>query len=61
MVEAMRHAYVDRNFALGDPDFVEEPARPPPVQGLCRRDPRRRSIPDKAATSKDVQPGVAAA
>ncbi|MET0749001.1 MAG: gamma-glutamyltransferase [Rhizobium sp.] len=25
MVEAMRHAYVDRNAALGDPDFVNNP------------------------------------
>ena len=25
MVEAMRHAYVDRNSALGDPDFVDNP------------------------------------
>ena len=25
MVEAMRRAYVDRNTALGDPDFVENP------------------------------------
>jgi gamma-glutamyltranspeptidase/glutathione hydrolase len=25
MVEAMRHAYVDRNFALGDPEFVKNP------------------------------------
>ncbi|AVO38259.1 gamma-glutamyltransferase [Pukyongiella litopenaei] len=25
MVEAMRHAFVDRNSALGDPDFVENP------------------------------------
>jgi gamma-glutamyltranspeptidase/glutathione hydrolase len=25
MVEAMRHAYVDRNSALGDPDFVKNP------------------------------------
>jgi len=25
MVEAMRHAYVDRNTSLGDPDFVENP------------------------------------
>lgn len=25
MVEAMRHAYVDRNTALGDPDFVDNP------------------------------------
>jgi gamma-glutamyltranspeptidase/glutathione hydrolase len=25
MVEAMRHAYVDRNFSLGDPDFVKNP------------------------------------
>ncbi|PYE46855.1 gamma-glutamyltransferase 1 [Rhizobium sp. PP-F2F-G20b] len=25
MIEAMRYAYVDRNSALGDPDFVENP------------------------------------
>ncbi|KRD49520.1 MULTISPECIES: gamma-glutamyltransferase [unclassified Ensifer] len=25
MIEAMRHAYVDRNTSLGDPDFVENP------------------------------------
>ena len=25
MVEAMRHAYVDRNFQLGDPDFWKNP------------------------------------
>ena len=25
MVEAMRHAYVDRNSALGDPDFIDNP------------------------------------
>ena len=25
MVEAMRHAFVDRNTALGDPDFVDNP------------------------------------
>lgn len=25
MVEAMRHAYIDRNTALGDPDFVDNP------------------------------------
>ena len=25
MVEAMRHAYVDRNFSLGDPVFVKNP------------------------------------
>jgi len=25
LVEAMRHAYVDRNFSLGDPDFIQNP------------------------------------
>jgi gamma-glutamyltranspeptidase/glutathione hydrolase len=40
-IEAMRHAYVDRNSYLGDPDFVKQPARRAARQGLCREDPRR--------------------
>ena len=39
MVEAMRHAYVDRNTALGDPDFVENPVDEADERRLCRGDP----------------------
>ena len=39
MVEAMRHAYVDRNTALGDPDFVENPVDEADERRLRRGDP----------------------
>ena len=55
--EAMRHAYVDRNFELGDPDFVENP-----LDRLLSKDYAatiRAKIADgKAGNSKDTQPGV---
>ncbi|WP_448204852.1 gamma-glutamyltransferase [Azospirillum sp. sgz302134] len=58
MVEAMRHAYVDRNSALGDPDFVKNP-----VDRLLDKayaEKIRAAIPaDKAGNSKDVAPGTA--
>lgn len=58
MVEAMRHAYVDRNSALGDPDFVQNP-----IDRLLDKkyaESIRAVIPaDKAANSKDVAPGTA--
>ena len=41
MVEAMRHAFVDRNTALGDPDFVDNP-----VERLTSETP----TPRKSAT-----------
>ncbi len=48
MVEAMRHAYVDRNSALGDPDFVDNPVSQAAGQGLCQGDPRQdRSVPGR--------------
>jgi gamma-glutamyltranspeptidase/glutathione hydrolase len=37
MVEAMRHAYVDRNSALGDPDFVENPVESSPTRPMPRK------------------------
>lgn len=56
-VEAMRHAYVDRNFALGDPDFVSNP-----LDQLLSEDYaaeiRAKIVPGKAGNSKDVAPGV---
>ncbi|WP_067067126.1 gamma-glutamyltransferase [Roseateles chitosanitabidus] len=57
-IEAMRHAYVDRNSQLGDPDFVKNP-----IQRLL--DPayaekiRAAIDPRKAAVSAELKPGVA--
>jgi gamma-glutamyltranspeptidase/glutathione hydrolase len=58
MVEAMRHTYVDRNFTLGDPDFVKNP-----IDKLLSEDHaaaiRAKIDAAKATPSKDVQPGTA--
>ncbi len=58
MAEAMRHAFVDRNFDLGDPDFVKNP-----VERLTSKDYaaaiREKIDPNKASNSKDVSPGTA--
>ncbi|WP_027545582.1 gamma-glutamyltransferase [Bradyrhizobium sp. WSM2254] len=57
-IEAMRHAYVDRNSYLGDPDFVKNP-----LDRLLDKNyaTKIRSVidPNKAAISKDIKPGVA--
>jgi gamma-glutamyltranspeptidase/glutathione hydrolase len=57
-IEAMRHAYVDRNSYLGDPDFVKNP-----IAHLLDKNyatTLREAInPQKAAVSKDLKPGVA--
>ena len=57
-VEAMRHAYMDRNSYLGDPDFVKNP-----LDRLLDKkyaEAIRATIdPDKATVSKDLKPGVA--
>ena len=46
MVEAMRHAYVDRNSALGDPDFVENPVSKLLDKAYAEGDPRQdRPVP----------------
>ena len=58
MVEAMRHAYLDRNTYLGDPAFIANP-----IDRLLSKDYAaqiRATIPaDKATASKDLTPGVA--
>jgi len=58
MVEAMRHAYVDRNTLLGDPDFVKAP-----LERLTSKDyaaTLRGAIQaDQATPSDQVKPGVA--
>jgi gamma-glutamyltranspeptidase / glutathione hydrolase len=56
-IEAMRHAYVDRNSYLGDPDFVKNP-----LDRLLDKNyaARIRAVidPKQAAVSKDIKPGV---
>ena len=56
-IEAMRHAYVDRNSYLGDPDFVKNPiAR---LTGKAYAAQVRAAIdPNKAGVSRDIKPGV---
>ncbi|MDM0070326.1 gamma-glutamyltransferase [Variovorax sp. J31P207] len=57
-IEAMRHAYVDRNSQLGDPDFVKNP-----VERLIDKryaDKIRSTIdPARAGVSRDLRNGVA--
>lgn len=57
MAEAMRHTFVDRNFQLGDPDFVKNP-----IDKLLADDYaeaiRSRIDQNRATPSKDVQPGT---
>lgn len=55
MVEAMRHAYVDRNAALGDPDFVDNPVSKLLDKGYAR-DIREKIDPYKAGTSANLKP-----
>lgn len=57
LAEAMRHAFVDRNFLLGDPDFVRNP-----VERLVSDDYaaaiRATIDPDAAGKSELVRPGT---
>ncbi|MBC3374946.1 gamma-glutamyltransferase [Pseudomonas sp. SWRI92] len=57
-IEAMRHAYVDRNSYLGDPDFVQNP-----IDHLLDKNyaaKLRAAIePQKAGDSNKIKPGVA--
>ena len=57
-IEAMRHAYVDRNSYLGDPDFVQNP-----IDHLLDKEyaaKLRAAIePQKAGDSQAIKPGVA--
>ncbi len=57
MVEAMRHAYVDRDSALGDPDFVQNPVGHLLDKGYAEA-VRARIDPDKAGNSQDLGPGT---
>ncbi|KAA0943348.1 MULTISPECIES: gamma-glutamyltransferase [unclassified Pseudomonas] len=56
-IEAMRHAYVDRNSYLGDPDFVENPVAHLLDKNYAAK--LRAAIdPQKAGISQDIKPGV---
>ncbi|MGF6352079.1 gamma-glutamyltransferase [Variovorax sp. W2I14] len=57
-IEAMRHAYVDRNSYLGDPDFVKNPLDRLLDKGYAEKI-RAAIDPKKAGISKDIKPGVA--
>ena len=56
-IEAMRHAYVDRNSYLGDPDFVTNPLERLLDKGYAAK-VRDAIDPAKAGVSKDIRPGV---
>lgn len=55
MVEAMRHAYADRNAALGDPDFVENPV-PTLIDKAYAARIREGIDPFRAGKSAEVEP-----
>ncbi len=56
-IEAMRHAYVDRNHYLGDPDFVKNPLTHLLDKAYAARI-RAAIDPARAANSRDLGPGV---
>jgi gamma-glutamyltranspeptidase / glutathione hydrolase len=56
-IEAMRHAYMDRNSYLGDPDFVKNPLERLLDKGYAEKI-RAVIDPKKAGVSKDLKPGV---
>ncbi|WP_431289408.1 gamma-glutamyltransferase [Roseateles chitinivorans] len=57
-IEAMRHAYVDRNSTLGDPDFVKNPLQRLLDKSYAAKI-RAAIDPAKAGVSMDIKPGVA--
>jgi gamma-glutamyltranspeptidase / glutathione hydrolase len=57
MAEAMRHAFVDRNFLLGDPAFVSNPLDQLLSEAYAA-DIRSRIDLGKAAKSEEVRPGT---
>ncbi|MGX1959968.1 gamma-glutamyltransferase [Serratia proteamaculans] len=57
MTEAMRHAYMDRNTYLGDPEFIKNPIDRL-VSKSYAEEIRKKIVADKATPSKNVQPGM---
>jgi gamma-glutamyltranspeptidase/glutathione hydrolase len=56
MAEAMRHAFVDRNFSLGDPDFVNNPVEF--LLSPVHADAIRAAIGPTATPSQNVAAGT---
>jgi gamma-glutamyltranspeptidase/glutathione hydrolase len=56
-IEAMRHAYADRNAYLGDPDFVKNPIERLLDKAYAAKI-RAAIDPAKAGVSQDIKPGV---
>jgi gamma-glutamyltranspeptidase/glutathione hydrolase len=58
LVEAMRHSYVDRNFSLGDPEFIANPLEH--LLSTAHADAIRATIdPERATKSRDLATGTA--
>ena len=57
-IEAMRHAFVDRNSLIGDPDFVKNPIRELTDKSYAAKI-RNEIKPDRAGISSEIRPGVA--
>jgi gamma-glutamyltranspeptidase/glutathione hydrolase len=57
-IEAMRHAFADRNSLIGDPDFVRNPIRELTDTSYAAKI-RDAIKPDKAGVSSDIRQGVA--
>ncbi|MBI6190132.1 gamma-glutamyltransferase [Providencia rettgeri] len=57
LTEAMRHAYMDRNTFLGDPEFVDNPTEKL-LSKAYAEELRKEIKPDQATPSTQVQPGI---
>lgn len=58
LTEAMRHAYMDRNTFLGDPQFIKNPTEKL-LSKAYATEIRQQIMPNKATPSENVQPGIA--
>src|SRR4029078_2218910 len=56
-IEAMRHAYLDRNSYLGDPDYVKNPLDRLLDKGYAQQI-RAAIDPAKAGVSRHMKPGT---
>ncbi|HHE6471214.1 TPA: gamma-glutamyltransferase [Providencia rettgeri] len=57
LTEAMRHAYMDRNTFLGDPEFVDNPTEKL-LSKAYAEELRKEITPNQATPSTQVQPGI---